>query len=127
MADHDDEKPLDPALLQVQAKLRRLMLIAGGTLFIGLLAVLSWPSSSASPARDGRGRRAPDRDADQSRRGRRYPAVARLVSTAISDGRIALAYEYPGGTALIMVDPEWLEIVGRLDRSRRLAARTSEP
>ena len=36
MADHDDEKPLDPTLLQVQAKLRRLMLIAGGTLFIGL-------------------------------------------------------------------------------------------
>ena len=43
------------------------------------------------------------------------PGGARLVSTAISEGRIALAYEYPGGTALIMVDPETLEIVGRLD------------
>ena len=35
----DDEKPLDPAMLRVQAKMRRLMLIAGLTLGLGILAV----------------------------------------------------------------------------------------
>ena len=112
MADHDDEKPLDPTLLQVQAKLRRLMLIAGGTLFIGLLAVFvailfRLTAADRRPA-------APDAMLTKVAEGA-IPGGARLVSTAISEGRIALAYEYPGGTALIMVDPESLEIVGRLD------------
>lgn len=36
----DDEAPLDPALLRVQARLRRLMLIGISTLVIGVVAVL---------------------------------------------------------------------------------------
>src|SRR5690606_41786542 len=35
----DDEKPLDPALIRIQARLRRMMLIAGLTLGLGILAV----------------------------------------------------------------------------------------
>lgn len=37
--DEDREAPLDPAIARVQARLRTMMLIAGGTLGIGLLAV----------------------------------------------------------------------------------------
>ena len=37
--DDEEEKPLDPAVARVQAKLQRLMLIAGLTLGIGILAV----------------------------------------------------------------------------------------
>ena len=37
----DDEKPLDPAMLRVQAKMRRLMLIAGLTLGLGILVVFA--------------------------------------------------------------------------------------
>ena len=36
----DDDAPLDPTLVRVQARLRRLMLIAGLTLGLGILAVL---------------------------------------------------------------------------------------
>lgn len=36
----DDEPPLDPVLLRVQARLRRLMLFGGATLGIGIVAVL---------------------------------------------------------------------------------------
>jgi hypothetical protein len=36
----DEEAPLDPALLRVQARLRRLMLIGISTLVIGVVAVL---------------------------------------------------------------------------------------
>jgi len=35
-----DETPLDPAQLRLQARLRRLLLISGGTLALGILAVL---------------------------------------------------------------------------------------
>lgn len=37
---YDDEPPLDPVLLRVQARLRRLMLFGGATLGIGIVAVL---------------------------------------------------------------------------------------
>ena len=37
----DNDKPLDPAVLRVQARLRRLMLIAGLTLGLGIFAVFA--------------------------------------------------------------------------------------
>ena len=37
--DRQDEKPLDPAIARVQARLKAMMLIAAGTLGIGMLAV----------------------------------------------------------------------------------------
>ena len=40
MAAHTDELPLDPAALRLQARLKRLILISGLTLGIGILAVL---------------------------------------------------------------------------------------
>ncbi|MCW5719090.1 MAG: hypothetical protein KIS68_14800 [Bauldia sp.] len=36
----DDEKPLDPAMLRVQKRLRRLMVIGGSTLALGIAAVM---------------------------------------------------------------------------------------
>ena len=54
-----DETPLDPAQLRLQARLRRLMLISGGTLGLGILAVLiaivykiaTIPAATAPPVR----------------------------------------------------------------------------
>jgi len=37
--DRQDEKPLDPAIARVQARLKAMMLIAAGTLGVGMLAV----------------------------------------------------------------------------------------
>jgi steroid delta-isomerase len=39
--DEEDEKPLDPAVAQVERRVRRLMLIAGLTLGLGIFAVLA--------------------------------------------------------------------------------------
>lgn len=39
MSENAEEKPLDPAVARVQARLQRLMLIAGLTLGLGILAV----------------------------------------------------------------------------------------
>lgn len=38
--DEEEEAPLDPAVARVQERMRRMMLIAGATLGIGILAVL---------------------------------------------------------------------------------------
>jgi len=54
--DDKDEKPLDPAMLRVQARLKRMIAISGSTLGLGLLAVVialiyraSHSSSDAAP------------------------------------------------------------------------------
>ena len=39
--DDDEDKPLDPAAARIQQKLRRLMMISGLTLGVGLIAVFS--------------------------------------------------------------------------------------
>ena len=43
------------------------------------------------------------------------PADARLVASTVAAGRIVLTYENFSGTIVILVDPESLEVVGRLD------------
>ena len=106
--DDTEEAPLDPAVLRVQARLRRLMLIAGLTLGLGIFAVLgaivykltifgNSPAPVAAPA------------------SATLPAGARLVSSTTAGDRIVLTYEHLGGTTLILVDPRSLAVVGRLD------------
>jgi uncharacterized protein (TIGR02246 family) len=55
--DGEDEKPLDPAVAEVERRVRRLMLIAGLTLGLGIFAVFAailyrivTPDTTASPA-----------------------------------------------------------------------------
>lgn len=43
------------------------------------------------------------------------PADARLVASTVAGGRIVLTYDHFAGTIVILVDPETLKIVGRLD------------
>lgn len=115
----DDEKALDPTLLRVQAKMRRLMLIAGLTLGVGMIAVFAailykivlvgdktppataWQPGDAIPA------------LSNSELG--VPAGARLVSTAADGRRLILTYEEPGGHALVFIDLATLKVTGRLD------------
>ncbi len=107
-------------MLRVQAKMRRLMLIAGLTLGLGLLVVFgailykialagdkaplpaAWQPGDAIPALSA---------ADMG-----LPAGARLVSTASDGRRLILTYEAPGGGhALVFIDLASLKVTGRLD------------
>jgi len=137
-----DEKPLDPAVARVQARLQRLMLIAGLTLGVGILAVFLAIIYRITASND----KPPDasvaevaamptlgavsgEDAGQPEPGSvppgtveamlvveaTIPADARLVASTVAAGRIVLTYEHFAGTILIIVDPETLQIVGRLD------------
>ena len=108
-----DETPLDPAQLRLQARLRRLLLISGGTLALGILAVLiavaykvtAIPSASAPVAGA-----APIRAAASI-----LPSGARLIGSTGDGNRIVLTYEANGGTTVITVDPRSLAVTGRLD------------
>jgi hypothetical protein len=110
-----DETPLDPAQLRLQARLRRLVLISGGTLGLGIFAVLiaivyrvGMIPAAAVPATAVPG--APVRAAATI-----LPAGARLVGTTADGNRIVLTYEVNGGTTVITVDPRSLAVTGRLD------------
>ncbi len=110
MAADPDETPLDPAALRIQARLRRLMLISGLTLGIGILAVLVAIvyRIATIPA-------APPQGPAIRAAASILPAGARLVGTSADGSRIVLTYEHAGGTTLITVDPRSLAVTGRLD------------
>jgi hypothetical protein len=171
--DDEEEKPLDPAVARVQAKLQRLMLIAGLTLGVGILAVflaiiyrivaaddkalvvagegppqavaeaqLAEPPTAASedatqqeggadnatavppslppvaiepPAHAESGSVAPRTPAAVLAVETSIPADARLMASTVAGGRIVLTYDHFGGTIVIVVDPDTLQVVGRLD------------
>ncbi|MEO8669085.1 MAG: fimbrial protein [Bauldia sp.] len=110
--DDADEKPLDPAVARVQARLRRLLLIAGLTLGIGILAVFAGIIYRLSTFGD-KAQSAPPQATLAAEAA--IPAGARLVSSNLDGNRIVLTYEHAGGTTLILVDVRSLSIVGRLD------------
>jgi hypothetical protein len=113
--DAEDEKPLDPAVLRVQARLRRLMLIAGLTLGLGIIAVFAAilyriatydttgkaiASSAALPT--------------LSLSAMGLPATARLVSTALDGNRLALTYAVDEGSETVTIDLRNGAVLGRL-------------
>jgi hypothetical protein len=193
-----EERPLDPAVARVQARLQRLMLIAGLTLGLGILAVFlaivyritatnnkielvstdivaSAPAATipAEPVRTTAPEAAleqvvepetvresvpaaelasatesapaitpgsvplpvpsprlpPLASPGQAEMGSvpshtddallvakaTVPADARLVASTVAGGRIVLTYDHFAGTIVILVDPETLQVVGRLD------------
>ena len=116
----DDEKPLDPTLLRVQAKLRRLMLVGGLTLALGIFAVFAVILYKIVHIPD----KAPPAAAWQpggavptlSRAEMGLPPGAKLIATSSDGQRLILTYEKPGGgQALVFVDLATLKVTGRLD------------
>jgi hypothetical protein len=110
----DEEKLLDPTLLRVQARLRRLMLIAGLTLGVGILAVfgamlyrINAIGTTAKPLAAGAAV-----PVDLAAAG--LPADARLVSSALDGDRLALTYEGVSGSEVLIVDVKSAVVVGRL-------------
>ena len=114
MADHDrdDEKPLDPAAERLRAKMTRLLLVSGGIMVVGLIAVFfaivyrlgflgpgqdSWADAGGAPL--------------ESRI--EVPPGARLVSTALDGNRALLGIQAAGVISLLLVELPSGRVVGR--------------
>jgi hypothetical protein len=116
--DDDNEAPLDPAVARVQTRLRRLMLISGLTLGVGIFAVFgailyrimtldATPASAVSET-------APV-TATFSAHDLGLPADARLVSTALEGGRIVLTFAHSGGHSVVLVDQATNKVLNRIE------------
>ena len=101
----DDEKPLDPEAARIVAKVRRLMMIASLTTIIAVAVVIgvigyrvfrtegrAQQISSVSPT---------------------LPAGAKVLSSAMGDGRLVLTVEVNGAIELLSFDLNTLKPVGR--------------
>jgi hypothetical protein len=103
----DDEKPLDPQAAAFMAKVKRLMMIASLTTFVAVGVVLAvigyrvyhWQGS------------APQAGADTAPH---LPAGAKVLSTAVGDGRVVLTVENAGAIELLSFDATTLKPLGRV-------------
>jgi hypothetical protein len=109
----DDDKPLDPAVERVRARLVRFMAINLGLLFLALMAVAvaivyksTTPSGEAAPAMAASG----DPRAGEIA----LPEGAEIVSQALDGGRLSLHLRHADGTQSILVyDLDAAATVGR--------------
>jgi hypothetical protein len=111
----EEEKPIDPAFLSVQRKLRRLMLVGGATLGIGILAVLialvyRIATLDATPPSPPAGGAVPT----LSLQALGLPADAKLISTALDGNRLAMTYQTSDGTDTVVVDTRSGTVILRL-------------
>jgi hypothetical protein len=102
----EDEKPLEPEAARAVAQVRRLMMIATATTFVAVAVVLGvigyrvFKSGGSAPAL-----------ADTVAQ---LPAGAKVLSTAVGDGRIVLTVEIAGALELRTFDLNTLKPVGRM-------------
>jgi hypothetical protein len=116
--DEIEEKPLDPAVERVRKKLVRFVAINLGLLFLALMAVVAavvyksrseLPPAMPAPASDIPVPSGAVLEGDIA-----LPAGARIVSQALSGGRLSLEIELPGGAhAILLYDLQERRIVGR--------------
>ena len=105
MSVHDeDEAPLDPAQERLRRKLVRLLLVSGGIMMLGLIAVfaaivykVSESGRAAEPSGGGLSAEAPAQ-------GRiAVPAGYRLTDTALDGERALLTFAGPDGSSMLLV------------------------
>jgi hypothetical protein len=103
--DPDDEKPLTPEQQRIIARVRWLMLISGVATVLGIAVVIGLigyrfyrSEGSAGPAEITA----------------LLPKGAKIVSTAVADGRIAVTVELGGGIEVRTFDLKTLRPTGRL-------------
>ena len=111
----DDDQPLDPSVRRVETRVRRLILIAGLTLGLGIFAVFAAILYRIANLDTTAKAIAPDvaiPSLSLTQMG--LPADARLVSTALDGGRLALTYETGEGTVTVVVDLKSDVVVSRL-------------
>ena len=102
----DAEKPLDPEAERAVAQVRKLMMIASATTFIAVAVVLGVIGYRVFHL-EGRAPQAADVAAT-------LPAGAKVLSTAVGDGRIVLTVEIAGMIEIRVFDAQTLKPTGRL-------------
>jgi hypothetical protein len=102
----DAEKPLDPEAERAVAQVRNLMMIASATTFIAVAVVLGVIGYRVFHL-EGRAPQSADVSAT-------LPAGAKVISSAIGDGRIVLTVEINGAIELRTFDLNTLKALGRL-------------
>jgi len=101
----DDDKPLDPAAARIVSRVRWMMAISALTTLLAVLAVVGvisyrlLRSEGSTPMADVAAM---------------LPKGARIVSTAVADGRIALTVEINGALEIRTYDLRSLKPAGRL-------------
>lgn len=115
--DKPDEKPLDPAVLEVQQRIRRLMMISGLTLGLGIFAVfmailyrIFTYGGAATPVPVVEGAAIPT----VTRTALGIAPDARLVSTSLDGGQLALTFEDGAGSTIVVFDTGRMAVVSRL-------------
>ena len=103
MAD-DDEKPLDPAAARALSQVRRLMMIASLTTFVAVAVVLGVIGYRVFHL-EGRAPVSGNVTAT-------LPAGAKVISSAVGDGRIVLTVEIAGVIELRTFDLNTLKPLG---------------
>ena len=105
LSEPDDEKPLDPEQQRIVARVRWLMLISGFATVLGIAVVIGVigyrvyrSEGSAAPAEVTA----------------LLPKGAKIVSTAVADGRIAMTVELGGSIEVRTFDLKTLKPTGRL-------------
>lgn len=101
-----DDKPLDPEAARLVAKVRRLMLIASLTTFVAIAAVIGVVGYRIFR---GEGRAEPPPDVAAV-----LPAGAKVLSSAVGEGHIALTVEVNGAIELRTFDLNTLKPLGRV-------------
>jgi hypothetical protein len=101
----DDEKPLDPDAARIVANVRRLMIIASLTTFIAVAAVIGVIGYRVFKG-EGRVQAATDVTAT-------LPAGAKVLSSAIGEGRLVLTVEINGTIELLSFDVNKLKPLNR--------------
>ncbi|MGV8839098.1 MAG: hypothetical protein ACWA6X_02215 [Bauldia sp.] len=114
----DDEKPLDPAMLRVQKRLRRLMVIGGSTLALGIAAVMfaivyrffiQQPSENDEPP--AQGAVVPMGAVTAASVG--LPAGAELLSTNVTGTVMTLAFRDGTDLVTVLVDTTTMRVSGQ--------------
>ena len=102
----EEEKPLDPEAARAVAQVRRLMVIASATTFLAVAVVLGVIGYRVFHL-EGRAPQAADASAT-------LPAGAKVISSAVGDGRIVLTVEIAGVIELRTFDLNTLRPLGQI-------------
>ena len=110
-----EDPPLDPAVEQVQARLRRLMMIAALTLGLGIFAVFAaivYRLMSSEPAPP-QAITADTATPTLSRADLGVSAEAELISSSLDGEQVALTYADETGTVVVIFHLPSMSVTGR--------------
>jgi len=108
--DDEDDQPLDPAVLRLQQKMRRLVMISGAIMMVGLFAVFSViiyrvVKSDGAPRWQG----SVDIQALVD-----DPLTDEIVDTSLDGRNLAITMRTSGGLKVLIVDVDTLTVLRRM-------------